>query len=83
MTPVFERGDLLFLAMSSKPLEVGDIAVYKIAGQPIPIVHRILEVHTKNDTGLVYLLTKGDFNPVDDRGLYNRGITLLYQDNCG
>ncbi len=47
MTPAFERGDLLFLAMTAAPLKVGDIAVYKIKGQPIPIVHRVLEVHEK------------------------------------
>ncbi len=45
MTPAFVRGDLLFLAMSSTPLRVGDICVYKLKGQPIPIVHRILELH--------------------------------------
>lgn len=45
MTPAFVRGDLLFLAMTPAPLKVGDIAVYKIKGQAIPIVHRVLEVH--------------------------------------
>ncbi len=85
MTPAFERGDLLFLAMTPTPLRVGDIAVYKLKGQAIPIVHRILEVHKEYEThswiltwirektGKEYILTKGDYNPVDDRGLYNRG----------
>jgi signal peptidase len=45
MTPAFERGDLLFLAMTPTPLRVGDIAVYQLKGQAIPIVHRILEIH--------------------------------------
>ena len=45
MTPIFERGDLLFLAMPSTPLVVGDIPVFQIKGQSIPIVHRLLEIH--------------------------------------
>lgn len=77
MTPAFVRGDLLFLAMTPAPLKVGDIAVYKIKGQAIPIVHRVLEVHETLlqliRNGKIKLLTKGDHNPVDDRGLYNRG----------
>ncbi|KAJ3269453.1 Signal peptidase complex catalytic subunit S11A, partial [Terramyces sp. JEL0728] len=72
-SPAFGRGDLLFLALTSAPLNVGDITVYKIKGQPIPIVHRILEIHEETETGKVKLLTKGDYNAVDDRGLYNKG----------
>ena len=45
MTPIFERGDLLFLAMPSTPLRAGDIPVFQIKGQSIPIVHRLLEIH--------------------------------------
>ncbi len=45
MTPVFERGDLLFLALTKDKFKIGEICVFKIKGQPIPIVHRILEVH--------------------------------------
>ncbi|KAJ3325688.1 Signal peptidase complex catalytic subunit S11A [Boothiomyces sp. JEL0866] len=73
MTPAFVRGDLLFLALTSAPLKVGDITVYKIKGHAIPIVHRILEIHEETETGKIKLLTKGDYNSVDDRGLYNRG----------
>jgi signal peptidase len=47
MTPAFERGDLLFLALPNDNIVVGDICVYKLKGQAIPIVHRILEVHTE------------------------------------
>ncbi|KAI8908415.1 hypothetical protein EDD86DRAFT_191502 [Gorgonomyces haynaldii] len=75
MTPAFERGDLLFLAHFDIPYQVGDIVVYKIKGQQIPIVHRVLELHEHND-GNISMLTKGDYNQVDDRGLYhtyNRG----------
>ncbi|KAI8930056.1 hypothetical protein BC831DRAFT_395662, partial [Entophlyctis helioformis] len=73
MEPAFQRGDLLFLAMTKQPLRVGDICVYKVKGKDIPIVHRILETHIENGTDKAYMLTKGDNNPVDDRGLYNRG----------
>jgi len=45
MEPAFYRGDLLFLTMPSGPIKVGDITVYKVPGQGIPIVHRVLEVH--------------------------------------
>ncbi|ORY44053.1 signal peptidase I [Rhizoclosmatium globosum] len=73
MEPAFQRGDLLLLSMFSNPVRVGDICVFKIDGKVIPIVHRVLEVHDNNTDGKQYLLTKGDNNPVDDRGLYNRG----------
>lgn len=45
----------------------------------IPIVHRVIEVHTKAD-GDVKILTKGDNNPVDDRGLYAPGQYFLSPD---
>lgn len=46
MEPAFYRGDLLFLVNPSRVMyHTGDIVVYKIPGQDIPIVHRILETH--------------------------------------
>ncbi|KAH9166876.1 hypothetical protein EDB89DRAFT_2115721 [Lactarius sanguifluus] len=46
MEPAFYRGDLLFLVNpANKRYETGDITVYKIPGQDIPIVHRVLETH--------------------------------------
>eukprot|EP00961_Rhodomonas_salina_P225146 3044064-Rhodomonas_salina.5 len=39
------------------------------ACRDIPIVHRVIKVHEKYD-GAVDVLTKGDNNDVDDRGLY-------------
>ena len=46
MEPAFYRGDLLFLVNPPNArYEIGDITVYKIPGQDIPIVHRILETH--------------------------------------
>jgi signal peptidase I len=68
MTPAFVRGDLIFLALTPSPLKVGDIAVFNL-GLPYPVVHRILEVHDTNEGRKI--LTKGDYNPVDDRGLYS------------
>ena len=50
------------------------------AGRDIPIVHRVLKVHEKDD-GDVDLLTKGDNNKVDDRGLYNTGQKWLNKEH--
>ncbi|KAJ3170461.1 Signal peptidase complex catalytic subunit S11A [Irineochytrium annulatum] len=71
MEPAFQRGDLLFLSMFSDPIRVGDICVFKIEGKQVPIVHRVIEIHDETKTGQQYILTKGDNNRVDDRGLYN------------
>lgn len=46
MEPAFYRGDLLFLTNPPNTrYQNGDITVYKIPGQDIPIVHRVLETH--------------------------------------
>ena len=66
MEPAFQRGDILFLNNSVEKVFVGDVVVFKIKDRDIPIVHRILKVHEKED-GRVELLTKGDNNRVDDR----------------
>ena len=43
MEPAFYRGDLLFLTNPANTrYETGDITVYKIPGQDVPIVHRVL-----------------------------------------
>ena len=87
MEPAFQRGDLLFLTLTEDPIRVGDICVFKIKGKEIPIVHRVIELHDQyvfRSLGVVilinsarsgkqYILTKGDNNQVDDRGLYNPG----------
>ncbi|RKP08158.1 hypothetical protein THASP1DRAFT_16044, partial [Thamnocephalis sphaerospora] len=73
MEPAFQRGDLLFLTMSSEPIAVNDVCVFKIKGRDTPIVHRVLRTHQSQKNGEQYLLTKGDNNEVDDRGLYNPG----------
>ena len=70
MEPAFHRGDILFLHMGFTPFRAGDIVVFKVADREIPIVHRVIKVHEKPD-GRVDMLTKGDNNAVDDRGLYS------------
>jgi len=76
MEPAFQRGDLLLLTQSDGPFNIGDIVVFNTdGGASIPIVHRILETHERKD-GKVDFLTKGDANPIHDRGLY-RGLVWL------
>jgi signal peptidase I len=81
MEPAFQRGDILFLNNAVHEIMVGDVAVFKIKGRDIPIVHRILKVHLDTETGKVELLTKGDNNRVDDRGLYAPGQLWLSRDD--
>eukprot|EP00928_Gymnodinium_smaydae_P046432 TRINITY_DN30930_c0_g1_i1.p1 TRINITY_DN30930_c0_g1~~TRINITY_DN30930_c0_g1_i1.p1 ORF type:complete len:183 (+),score=38.34 TRINITY_DN30930_c0_g1_i1:81-629(+) len=70
MEPGFHRGDILFLTMYDEdPVIPGDVVVFQIDGRDIPIVHRAMNVHEKKD-GSIAVLTKGDNNQVDDRGLY-------------
>ncbi|KAJ1644128.1 Signal peptidase complex catalytic subunit [Coemansia erecta] len=73
MEPAYYRGDILFLHNGYSPVDIGEVVVYKLKDKPIPIVHRVLKVHTEAETGKQYLLTKGDNNNADDRGLYNPG----------
>uniref|UniRef100_A0A8C9LI81 Signal peptidase complex catalytic subunit SEC11 n=1 Tax=Piliocolobus tephrosceles TaxID=591936 RepID=A0A8C9LI81_9PRIM len=70
MEPGYYRGDTLTLY---KPMIVnaGDVVVYQINGKEIPIVHRIMNIH-KSEDNTFHLLSKGDNNNVDDRGLYAR-----------
>ncbi|KAF8331010.1 hypothetical protein F5887DRAFT_1110179 [Amanita rubescens] len=93
MEPAFYRGDLLFLTNPpQEKYQTGDITVYKIPGNEIPIVHRVLETHgvtpkkkksKKSDVERgsevakkQLLLTKGDNNQVDDVPLY-QGLEWL------
>ncbi|TQD96961.1 hypothetical protein C1H46_017441 [Malus baccata] len=46
-------------------------------GREIPIVHRVIKVHERKDTGEVDVLTKGDNNYGDDRLLYAHGQLWL------
>jgi signal peptidase I len=81
MEPAFQRGDILFLSNSVEKVLVGDVVVFKIKDRDIPIVHRILKVHQDDDDAKVELLTKGDNNRVDDRGLYAPGQLWLERED--
>jgi signal peptidase len=81
MEPAFQRGDILFLNNAVTDVHVGDVVVFKIKDRDIPIVHRILKVHRDEANGHVELLTKGDNNRVDDRGLYAPGQLWLNRDD--
>ncbi|XVF74718.1 hypothetical protein PTKIN_Ptkin13bG0134100 [Pterospermum kingtungense] len=65
MEPGFKRGDILFLHMSKEPIRAGEIVVFNV------------DVHERQDTGEVDVLTKGDNNYGDDRLLYAQGQLWL------
>jgi len=79
MEPGFKRGDILFLHMSKDPIRTGEIVVFNVDGREIPIVHRVIKVHERQDTAEVEILTKGDNNFGDDRLLYAHGQLWLQQ----
>ena len=85
MEPGMYRGDILVLY--KKPtIEVGDVIVYKIDTDPIPIVHRITTVQEVKDPKKKgemkrIFLSKGDNNEVDDRGLYPKNRFYLDEYN--
>lgn len=76
MEPSFYRGDILFINWDYTPPTPGDIVVYKIPTQEIPIVHRVISTQPLDDDDY-NVLTKGDNNPVNDRGLYEQGVLWL------
>uniref|UniRef100_A0A0A0K6C8 Signal peptidase complex catalytic subunit SEC11 n=1 Tax=Cucumis sativus TaxID=3659 RepID=A0A0A0K6C8_CUCSA len=53
MEPGFKRGDILFLHMSKDPIRTGEIVVFHIDGREIPIVHRVIKVRERQDSGEV------------------------------
>ncbi|XP_019169030.1 PREDICTED: signal peptidase complex catalytic subunit SEC11C [Ipomoea nil] len=77
MEPGIKRGDILFLTMNDDPIRAGEIVVFNVDGRSIPIVHRVIKVHQRNDSREFDILTKGDNNPEDDRGLYSPGQQWL------
>lgn len=44
MAPAFHRGDIIFLSNRTAAVEVGDIPVIWFEGNPLPMVHRIVQV---------------------------------------
>ncbi|KAL3528862.1 hypothetical protein ACH5RR_008184 [Cinchona calisaya] len=81
MEPGFKRGDILFLHMTKDPIRSGEIIVFNVDGRSIPIVHRVIKVHERKDTGEVNILTKGDANDRDDNAghIYAPGQRWLEQ----
>ncbi|KAI3870046.1 hypothetical protein MKX03_017916 [Papaver bracteatum] len=77
MEPGFKRGDMLFLHMNEAPIRAGEIVVFNIDGFKVPVVHRVIKVHERRDTGEVNFLTKGDSNVQHDRMLYSPGQEWL------
>lgn len=69
MSPGFERGDIIWLR--PKAHSVGDMTVFQLYQNTIPIVHRSIKQFRAKT------LTKGDNNRVDDVGLYRRNQYYL------
>lgn len=106
MEPAFYRGDLLLVTHFPEDMRAGDIIVFKVRDQVIPIVHRAMVIQVKPNQPTekpsvqvrllsqldnylsknplqehFHLLSKGDNNPVDDRGLYEAGKLWLSRDD--
>ena len=62
MEPSYFRGDILFLTNYKDNLIPGDIVVFRLPEQDIPIVHRVITIQNKGKAGDFYILTKGDNN---------------------
>lgn len=70
MEPLYYRGDILFLYNREEKICTGDVVVYQNGEQEIPIVHRVIAIQEREGKEY-FILTKGDNNNGDDRGLYN------------
>lgn len=92
MYPGFHRGDILLLANWRQEYYTGDICVFDLTKDDIPIVHRIINKKyskekipmRKNVEGAdsirhLQYMTKGDNNSIDDTFLY-RKIQKKYLD---
>ncbi|KAF4815966.1 Signal peptidase complex catalytic subunit SEC11 [Colletotrichum siamense] len=74
MEPAFSRGDIILLA-NWQEVEVGDIPVIWFQGQPLPMVHRAVEVLFADGQERL-ILTKGDNNEINDVVLYPFGAII-------
>ena len=88
MEPAYKRGDTLFITNWDEPTVPGDVMVFQIKTEVIPIVHRAMKVQERSGNKFqendYYLLTKGDNNSIDDRGLYpSRKLWLHKEDVIG
>lgn len=92
MYPGFHRGDILLIANWRQEYYAGDICVFELAKNEIPIVHRIIDKRytkapisikkdIKESTSIAHLeyMTKGDNNSIDDTFLYKK-IRVKYLD---
>ena len=70
MYPGIKPGDVLLVSWDYTYPIPGDIIVYKKENDVIPVIHRVIAVQPL-ENGDYNLLTKGDYNPNNDRGLYN------------
>jgi len=79
MEPAYYRGDILLSTFyENDPVLAGDLVVFTLNSAAFPIVHRVIISQEKAD-GDYYILTKGDYNPQDDRALYNAGQYYLHK----
>ena len=78
MEPSYYRGDILFLSNYDAAPQIGDIVVYRMHKEDIPIVHRVISIQLKGKDDF-YLLTKGDNNEVNDRGIYGMETLWLHK----
>ena len=88
MEPSMFRGDILVLQKRDH-LDIGDTIVYQLESERIPIVHRIsslqeiartpeeMKKKPRASKTKTMFVTKGDNNPVDDRGLYPKNMAYL------
>lgn len=90
------RGDL-FLIQQSSTIEIGHLVAFTIPDRRVPIVHRVVEIQNacsqssdmvvhlekleNQSTCTTCVLTKGDDNRVNDRGLYPPGQMWLAPEN--
>ena len=45
MSPVYQRGDILFVSNRTPAIELGDVVVCWFEGRKLPFVHRVIEKH--------------------------------------
>ena len=72
MEPAYFRGDVLLLAKRAEPV-VGDIVVFRLPEQDIPVVHRVMQAKHDMQSNQKTYLTKGDNNKVSDESIYKAG----------
>ncbi|KAI5165530.1 signal peptidase, endoplasmic reticulum-type [Nematocida sp. ERTm5] len=97
MYPGFDRGDILLLAKMRSEYYAGDICVFQLADEDIPIVHRVIdklysktpiagcEATTKNPLANHFqYMTKGDNNRSNDIFLYReKGLRYINSKHMG